>query len=101
MIQVRGKVTDESSHYFGASGVKWLLLPQASLTDHGLVNVCRAKHLISLGLVGNPITDASVDALCGLTNLRILNIMDTGITEAGFNRLKNCLPKCKVINQPP
>jgi len=46
--------------------------------------------------VATPITDAGLNALSGLSQLRFLALTDTKVTEAGAAKLKKALPHCEI-----
>lgn len=65
--------------------------------DQILTKVSGFKKLQSLSLANAKITDAGLVKLYGLSNLKNLDLTGTSVTDAGVRRLKERLPKCKVI----
>jgi hypothetical protein len=53
--------------------------------------------LIELRMDSSGLTDASVDILRGMRQLRTLNLYHTLVTEKGFETLKKELPQCDII----
>jgi hypothetical protein len=58
------------------------------------------KSLEELILGGDGVTDAGMDELKGLANLRRLTLIGTGVTAAGLSRLRQALPKLDVVRLP-
>jgi hypothetical protein len=52
--------------------------------------------LQSLDLSYTRITDAGLEHLRGLTNLALLNLRDTQVTDGGVKKLEEALPNCKI-----
>jgi hypothetical protein len=50
-----------------------------------------------LNLEENEITDAGLEHLRGLTALESLNLSLTRVTDEGVAKLKQALPKCKIV----
>ncbi len=72
-------------------------LSSTKITDHGLRQWKKPKGLRSLVLmrvVG--VTDAGIDTLGELKELASLNLVGTGVTAAGVEKLQQSLPKCKI-----
>ncbi len=47
---------------------------------------------------GTEITDAGLEHLRGLTELNVLWLINTDITDAGVAALKQSLPKCQILH---
>ena len=63
----------------------------------GLVHLRNLKALETLDLRRNPdITDAGLVHLEGLSNLKQLYLIGTGVTPAGVSKLQQKLPKTKI-----
>jgi hypothetical protein len=43
------------------------------------------------------VTDAGVPALQAMSNLKVLNLYHTMITEKGYEQVKSALPECRII----
>lgn len=67
------------------------------ITDDGLKSLGEIKTLTKLAVVACPgITDAGLVHLEPLSNLKVLRLMDTRVTEAGVRELKTKLPECTI-----
>jgi hypothetical protein len=58
------------------------------------------KSLQELILGGEGVSDAALDDLQGLANLRRLTLIGTSVTDAGLSRLRKALPKVEVVRLP-
>jgi hypothetical protein len=47
------------------------------------------------------ITNAGLEHLKGLPNLRSLNLHKTKVTEEGLRQLREALPKCRITTDAP
>lgn len=47
---------------------------------------------------GTQVTDAGLDNLSGLTQLRELDLNFTKVTDAGVKKLRQALPKCEIYH---
>ena len=75
----------------------FLVLEDVGIDDAMLVNLKpKPKEDFYLLLRWNPITDAGLEHLHGLTLLKSLDVQDTNVTAAGVKKLKAALPKCDV-----
>jgi len=54
------------------------------------------RTIVTVDLRGKQVTDAGLEHLKGLTNLRTLHLQHTQVTDAGVNELKKALPNCKI-----
>ena len=61
------------------------------VTNSGLQHIGRIHSLRELNISCSPIDDRGVQALTGLTNLTMLNIMATGIRQEGLDVIKTSL----------
>lgn len=59
-------------------------------------HLAACRHLISLGLRNTPITDADLVRLEQRTQLGILRLTDTGLSNAAVNRFQASHPACKI-----
>ena len=76
-----------------------LSLFSAPVTDAWLMHLGELKQLQTLYLPHrNKISDAGLEHLKGLTKLQYLFLGTTKGTDAGVQKLKAALPKCKVIH---
>jgi hypothetical protein len=55
------------------------------------------KNLRVLDLSNTPVTDAGLKHLEGLEQLRWLNLCNTKVTPAGVTALQKKLPDCKIV----
>ncbi|MBR90642.1 MAG: hypothetical protein CMO66_05140 [Verrucomicrobiales bacterium] len=78
--------------------VRKLVLQKCQITDLSLQNLLALEKLAVLGLADNPITDAAVEDLAQMKNLRALDLQGTLVTRQGVVRLRQALPGCAVIN---
>jgi hypothetical protein len=79
-------------------GLTRLRLGRNEISDRTVATIAaNMPDLERLNLYANPrITDASVDALAGMTSLRRLDIWRTGISEAGMMRLRELRPDLEL-----
>lgn len=71
----------------------------------GLKSVARAEvcvvlakdAVVGLNLDGSKITDAGLDKLAELDQLRWVGLAKSDVSEEGINKLKAALPNCNVL----
>ena len=69
----------------------------ASVGDEGLRQLAAARELEVLDIWSLPrMTDASIDVIAGLPNLKELSIRETGVTEAAVGRIA-AMPKLQTL----
>lgn len=94
----RAPVTDDGLARLPAfPTLTWMNLSWTKITDEGLRRWKKPKGLRTLyliQLVG--VTDAGIDTLSELKELTSLNLVGSGITTAGVEKLQRLLPKCKI-----
>ena len=66
------------------------------MTDAGLKELAPLTQLRTLDLNETGVTDAGLKELAPLTQLRTLDLSETGVTDAGLKELKVALPRCYV-----
>ncbi len=71
-------------------------LCHCALTSDGIRSLAKLRHVIFLQLVGSPCSDADLEHLAALTNLRNLSLRQTKVTAAGVAALQKALPNCKI-----
>jgi serine/threonine protein kinase len=75
-----------------------LQLSGPNITDDRLRDFAKCPGLVTLGLLGTPLTD---DGLLHLTRIKSLRWVQLGgstkVTEAGAKRLSDALPKCQIL----
>ena len=54
------------------------------------------KPVVTVILSGPKVTDAGLVHLKGMTNLRVLDLAYTKVTDAGVKDLQAALPKCRI-----
>ena len=85
-LKIKMKVTDSDrelemlTRMFSKNQIIELYLRETQITD--LAPLAELTNLRVLDLSGTQITDAGLAHLAGLTNLKVLNIGETGITDA-------------------
>ena len=72
------------------------LLTKGTIDDDRISQLWSLDRCLYLDLSGTELTDKSIEYLSTLRNLTTLDIRDTQITEAGAERLREALPRCKV-----
>jgi hypothetical protein len=88
-------------HIAGLKNLKRLSLASNGITDTGLKHVANIQKLefLSLGYTVEPsITDAGLEHLKGMKNLRAVWFNTWGISAAGIDGLRRALPQLKVLN---
>ena len=70
------------------------------VTDAGLEHLRSLTNLKKLHLFFSEITDAGVLHLEGLTKLQDLRILHARVTDSGLETLKQALPNCKIRHIP-
>ena len=68
---------------------------QTLVTDAVMVQL-KGLAQVNLDLQRTEITDAGLEHLNGLKQLRFLNLTDTHVTDAGVAKLQQALPNCKI-----
>jgi len=77
--------------------IQKLTIAQAQITDAGIKDVSKLSKIFYLNLSGSVgVTDLSVPVLCKMSGLTELYISDTGISEAGYDLLRQSLPNCTI-----
>lgn len=74
----------------GNQGIK------TEITDAGLANLAGMGKLEELIIVNVAATDASLEIIKKLSQLKRIQLVRTGISEAGIASLRMALPNCKV-----
>lgn len=72
-----------------------LRLSGTAVTDASIVEL-RGLNVSCLGLAGTKIADASVETIATFSGLWFLDIRNTGVSDAGYARLKRSLPHCDI-----
>jgi hypothetical protein len=92
------RVTDAGiAHLSTLTSLRGLHLAGTGITDQGVANLSPLTKLWVLSLRDTGITDAGLVHLQGLTSLRILDLEKTRVTQAGISRLRQDLPKARIV----
>lgn len=75
---------DGLSNIAGLAKLKTLNLPNAQVTNEGMVHLRNLTEMRSLVLTAARIDDAGIQNLAGMSKLQILNLSNTGITDAAL-----------------
>jgi internalin A len=70
----------------------------SNVSNTGVASIAALKSLENLTLVSKSVSDEAVDDLAKMTSLRHLQLGGTGISPAGFARLRQALPDCEIIS---
>lgn len=70
-----------------ADQIRWVDLARTKVTDNGLAQIGKMKHLTRLHLENTEITDKGLDHLKGLAELEYLNLYGTKVSDAGIMKL--------------
>lgn len=77
--------------------LRHLVLSKTGLTDTGLQQLGGLTSLRKLNLSScTQVTDEGLDGLLVLKQLESLDLRDTSVTDAGFQRLRTALPDCVI-----
>ena len=80
------------AHLKNCRTLRYLMLRDA--TDETVGRLRDFTQLERLSLDGAGVTDASIPILSGMPNLESIIFVDDSLSEAGFESLKQALPKC-------
>src|SRR5262249_33206725 len=103
--QVRRQVGGLDLRWSGLSDSSLLLVPveteilsleDLQVTNAGISHLLRLTKFTRLNLSGTAISDAGLDLLGTLSNLRWLGVERTNVTNEGVARLQNQLPNLEV-----
>ncbi len=81
----------------GFDSVVLVYLVGAPIDDAWLKKLGRFPKLYSLVLDGKQITDDGLTHLAEMSNLRILILMETGVSDKGVKKLQQALPDCIIV----
>ena len=91
-------VTNRSMEYLGkCSEVIQLVLNFTQVDDAGLAHCSSLPKLECLSAQGPGITDMSLIALESCKALKMVEFLDTKISDAGISRFRKALPKAELI----
>ena len=66
------------------------------LVDSDIHYLLSLRKLERLNLDGQPLTDACLEQIKGMTQLRELSLDETGVTGEGVMKLQDALPACQI-----
>jgi hypothetical protein len=72
----------------------------AALTDAGVQHLMELPNLRSLHLSGFAVTDDGLVQLQRLRNLRHFSLHNTQVTRDGVEQLQRALPNCRIVPAP-
>ena len=75
----------------------WLKLCYIRVTGAGMRHVGALHALKGLSLIDAQIRDVDLVDLEGLSQLRVLDLYHTGVTQAGVEKLRRTLPSCQIF----
>ena len=79
-----------------AGVVRTIDLCDTQITDAGLEHLEELTDLKWLDLSGTQVTDAGLEHLKGLTRLEVLELSGTHVTDERIEELRKILPDCKI-----
>ena len=68
----------------------------ANVTEAALEHLKGLTNLKVLWLINTKVTDAGLEHLSGLTNLENLYVIGTKVSDEGVKKLQKALPNCKI-----
>lgn len=88
-VEARAVGDDELRQIAELEGLRILLLdhPQNRFTDEGISALQKLPNLVHLRLNGEPLDDAELTAVAGLTTLEIVNLPSTAASDQGLAKL--------------
>ncbi len=84
------------AHLASNAGLVGLALQDSKVTAAGIDQVARFRKLIDLNLSGLPMSDNELETLKTLSELKILRLARSKVTEAGVKKLSAALPGCRI-----
>jgi len=94
----RSRITSAGiRHLRGATELDWLILAGTHVDDAAMPIIGRMKSLACLDLSDTRISDAGLEPIRALENLHDLYIENTTISAGAVRRLKESLPKCRIM----
>jgi hypothetical protein len=73
-----------------------LVLMGNGITDGTMENVRKLRYLRTLALFATNVTDAGLEQLKALNHLEELQLADTKVTDQGVKKLQETLPNCRI-----
>jgi Leucine-rich repeat (LRR) protein len=97
LLQLGQRHTDRGmQHIVGLKNLRTIDIESHGLTDESLTYFAQLPKLQTLAVTGARISDDGLMPLSAATNLKYLGLMDTCVTQAGVNRLKQSLPDLQI-----
>ena len=78
--------------------IKGLHLGETKVDDEGIKHLAGFVYLERLWLHDTRVTDRSIDWITKFSRLRELDLRNTAVSAEGVARLRDLLPKCKVLH---
>ncbi len=88
-------------HLRRATKLTWLSLECTGVTDAGITHLSGCTELTYLNLLCTPVTDQAVDTVLKFDKLEMVVLSSTNVTRQGVDRIRNGLPECRVVWEPP
>ena len=82
-----------------ASHLESLTLFHTAITDEGVSRLRYMRNLRNLAIVSNKITDHAIPELIKINTLQYFSAVGTSISDEGVDKIREALPKCKVIGR--
>jgi HEAT repeat protein len=99
-IHLAGKISDKGlAHISGFKNLMVLDIPNSKISDESVDTINKLQELAFLDVSGAHLTDAWLDKL-KLPKLQSLNIDNTKITQAAFEKFKQKHPKLELPLEP-
>ncbi len=80
-----------------ALDLRALTLNHTRITDAGLVNLAKIRHLSHLSLEYTQVTDEGLLHLCDLRELSCVHLHGTKVTSEGEGKFLQAMPNCDVF----
>jgi hypothetical protein len=102
-LTYQSEITDEGlAHLQAMTGLKRLKLNFCQkITDRGLAYLGGHTQLVALDLQFTQVSDAGLEQLKNLQNLRYIFLAETQVTPSGIENLRKMLPNCIIQMSPP
>ena len=78
--------------------IKGLHLGETKVDDEGIKHLAGLVYLERLWLHDTRVTDGSIDRITKFSRLREIDLRNTAVSAEGVARLRDLLPKCKVLH---
>jgi hypothetical protein len=78
-----------------------LFLGETEISDAGLEHLRKLTNMRSLRLHQTRVSDAGIECLKEMTQLGQLDVYDTQISESGVRQLRQWFPDCQIVTKNP